>query len=128
MRLSRNKIRRRDAAPSGTASVSESDVTFAFSQRPLAEKPGKIRPDGALCGAGWQPVGNLRPIGNRPVSVERTASSSAVSGPRYAPEGIVRRSSERDMFNRFLSEAPATAEHPKLADVKPTLDGNTGEG
>jgi hypothetical protein len=32
-------------------------------------------------------VGNLRPIGNRPVSVERTPSSSRVSGPRDAPEG-----------------------------------------
>ena len=32
------------------------------------------------------------PIGNRPVSVERTASSSRVSGPRDPPKGILFRS------------------------------------
>ena len=33
-------------------------------------------------------VGNLRPIGNRPVSVGRTASSSRVSVAEDAPGGI----------------------------------------
>jgi hypothetical protein len=40
-------------------------------------------------------VGNLRPIGNRPVLVKRTAYSYKVSGPRDAPEGTVFRSCER---------------------------------
>src|ERR1700685_2736618 len=43
-------------------------------------------------------VGNLRPVGNRPVPVERTAPSSTVSGPRDAPEGIVFRSWGRDLW------------------------------
>jgi hypothetical protein len=40
-------------------------------------------------------VGNLHWIGNPPVSVERTASSSMVSVARDASEGIVFRSCER---------------------------------
>jgi hypothetical protein len=43
-------------------------------------------------------VGNLRPIGNRPVFVERTACSPTVSAARDVPEGTVCRSCERASF------------------------------
>jgi hypothetical protein len=40
-------------------------------------------------------VGNLRPIGNRPIFVARTACSPTVSAARDVPEGTVCRSCER---------------------------------
>src|ERR1700679_1818014 len=53
-------------------------------------------------------VGNLRPIGNRPVFLERTTASSKVSAPRDAPTGIVFRSSKR--FLPRAKRRPAASE------------------
>src|SRR5580704_3946050 len=57
-------------------------------------------------------VVNLRPIGNRPVSLERTASSSRVSVARGAPEGIVFCSCERFLF-RSLCEWQRAGQPPR---------------
>jgi hypothetical protein len=73
-----------------------------------------------LCGAGCQTCGRLA---NRPVSVERKASSSTVSGPRDAPSGTIFRSCERFLLRRLCETAAnstlspcSTLLHPKEAN------------